>query len=372
MRKKTPQRFDEMRPIERVANASGFLANWSGGIRATQIDEHLWGIMPLLAGGHPCFNGHYSKSAMQQFLLERGLQFIAFESLSWTNGAYTSFWAPKIPGETNFLRGPADLWSSISSNIGQRRGKPQLEALTNPTAAQLAAIFDDRTEPERLSQSIALSLRNMDSHVRGIFEFYHEELTNLLGDGQTDGSNSASTRDQVLFAHIHAFFLHLGSARDYLSALIALRLGHDPLKVDSLAKLLKVINPSEETREPILSLLSSKGYIAKSNDNPSKFQQAGWLWKATDQRNELVHRRTFGDLFLERAGHLIPLDLDDGLYRYVRPLGGKYPANDVFDAILEHYTNANDLFFNTAKIAGYDTSIINLTDGELISIQKEN
>lgn len=370
--KKIPLQLDEMQPVQRIGNAAGFLANWSGGVQAIQADEHRWRILPILTGGRPCVNGSYSKAAMRQFLLERGLQFVAFESMSWTNGAYTSLWSPQIPGQTNFFRGPADLWHSMSSNIGQVRGQPQLAALTNPTREEVAAILDARTEPERLAQSVGLSLRNMDTSVRGIFEFYHEELTNLLAHGQTDGTSSASMRDQVLFAHIHAFFLHLGSARDYLAALIAFRLGHDPHDADSLTNLLKVIGAGDVAGEPLLALLSSRGYIAPRQNNPLKLHQAGWLWHATDQRNELTHRRTYGDLFIEGMGHLSTLDADDGLYRYVRPLGGSYPADDVFDAILKHYGNANELFFAAVGAAGYDASIRILTDADLVSIEEQS
>ena len=372
MTKKVSLRLDEMQPVQRIGNAAGFLANWSGGVQAIQADEHQWRILPVLAGGRPCVNGFYSKAAMRQFLLERGLQFVAFESMSWANGAYTSFWSPQIPGQTNFLRGPAELWHSMSSNIGQVRGQPQLAALTNPTREEVAAILDARTEPERLAQSIGLSLRNMDTSVRGIFEFYHEELTNLLAHGQTDGTSSASMRDQVLFAHIHAFFLHLGSARDYLAALIAFRLGYNPHDADSLTNLLKVIGTTDVAGEPLLALLSSRGYIAQRQNNPSKLQQAGWLWQATDQRNELTHRRTYGDLFIESMGHLNTLDADDGLFRYVRPLGGSYPAGDVFDAILDHYANTNELFFAAAGATGYDASIQTLTSADIVSVEQQS
>lgn len=372
MTTRVPLRLDEMQPMQRVGNASGFFANWSGGIQAIQADEHRWRILPVLTGGRPCVNGFYSKATMRQFLLERGLQFVAFESISWTKGAYTSHWSPQIPGQTNFFRGPADLWHSISSNIGQGRNHPQLAALTNPSREELAAIFDARTEPERLAQSIGLSLRNMDISVHGIFEFYHEELTNLLAHGQTDGTSSASMRDQVLFAHIHAFFLHFGSARDYLAALIAFRLGHNPDDVDSLTELLKVTSPADVAGEPLLALLLSRGYIAQRPNNPLKLQQSGWLWQATDQRNELTHRRTYGDLFIEGMGHLIALDSDDGIFRYVRPLGGSYPADDVFDAILEHYANINELFFAAAGAAGYDSSIPTLTDADIISVEEQS
>ncbi|KKB07867.1 hypothetical protein [Devosia chinhatensis] len=372
MTERVSLRLDEMQPVQRVGNASGFFANWSGGIQAIQADEHRWRILPVLTGGRPCVNGFYSKAAMRQFLLQRGLQFVAFESINWTNGAYTSYWSPQIPGQTNFFRGPADLWQSISSNIGRVRGQPQLAALTNPTREELAAILDARTEPERLAQSISLSLHNMDTSVRGIFEFYHEELTNLLAHGQIDGKRSASMRDQILFAHVHAFFLHLGSARDYLAALIACRLGHNPNVVDSLTNLLKVTSPADVSGEPLLALLSSRGYIAQRPNNPLKLQQNGWLWQATDQRNELTHRRTYGDLFIESMGHLIALDADDGLFRYVRPLGGSYPADDVFDAILEHYANTTELFFAAAGAAGYDANIRTLTDADIISVEEQS
>jgi hypothetical protein len=372
MTKKVSQRLDEMQPVPRIGDAAGFSANWSGGVKAIQADEHRWRILPVLTGGRPCVNGFYSRASMHNYLLERGLQFVAFESISWFKGAYTASWSPRIPGQTNFLRGPADLWHSISSNIGQVRSRPQLAALADLTWEQLAVIYDARTEPERLAQSIGLSLHNMDTSVSGIFEFYHEELINLLAHGQTDGSGSSSMRDQTLFAHIHAFFLHLGSARDYLAGLIALRLKHNPHDIDSLAKLLKVAGPEDCKAEPLLALLSSRGYITQRHEDPSKFKQSGWLWQATDQRNELTHRRNYGDLFIERMGHLDALDADDGLFRYTRPLGGSYPASDVFDAILEHYANANELFYTAAGAAGYDASIRTLTEADIISVEEQS
>jgi len=371
MSKRVSQRLDEMRPIQRTSDASGFFANWSGGIQAIKADEHQWRILPVLTGGRPCANGFYSKAEMQQFLIERGVQFVGFENVSWTNGSYTSSWSPRIPGRTNFLRGPANLWRSISSNIRQIRIQPLLDKLDEPTEEGLAAILDARTEPERLAQSIGLSLRNMDISVRGIFEFYHEELTNLLAHGHTNGTRSASMRDQVLFAHIHAFFLHLGSARDYLATLIAFRLERSAHKTDSLAKLLEVTRLIDVDRDPLLAMLSSQGYITQHQKKPSQLQQAGWLAKATDQRNELTHRRTYGDVFIEKAGHLTVIDEEAGLFRYTRPMGGSYPASDVFDAILTHYAKANELFCAAAETTKYNTSILTITDDDIVCEEEQ-
>lgn len=123
------------------------------------------------------------------------------------------------------MRGPADLWSSVANNIAQIRTADDLAAMPQPNLKQIAALFDNRTEAERLASSISLSLRNMDISVEQIAEFYNEQLVNHMALGKLTGELLSSTLDQALFAHVHSFFVHPGAARDYLAAFCALRLG---------------------------------------------------------------------------------------------------------------------------------------------------
>ena len=302
-------------------------------------------------------------------MLQRGARFVAYQQINWMNGAYTSHWAPYIPGESNFFESPADRWSHVAANLRQARTQPLIEAISDPNRMQIDAILDDHSEPERLARSIALSLRNLDTSVSEVASFYHEELINLLAAGSVGGNRHASMRDQSLYALVHSFFLHLGSARDYLSAFVALQLGMDMTKTDSMARLVDALRGPDTSGSPILHLLASKGYVQPKTAPSTKLEVAGWLDEVTDLRNEFTHRRTYGQKMAEGMGHLRPLDASVGLFRYFRPISWKAVDQDVFDVMISHYEKINELFFAAAGLSGYDMSILRITDEDVISVE---
>ncbi|MET4687431.1 hypothetical protein [Sinorhizobium fredii] len=301
---------------------------------------------------------------------QRGLKFVAFHDIRWMKGAYYSHWAPLIPGQSNLSLSPADLWKNVANNLADARIQAALQTQQSPSPDEMEAIVDAKSEPERLAQSIALSLRNLDTSVEQIASFYNEELTNKLADGKIDGSRSASTRDQALYAQVHSFFLHFGAARDYLATFIAFQLGKDRKRNDAMARLIENTRTADIEGSAILKSLASKGYIAPRENTSGKWDIAGWLQQATELRNELVHKRTYGQKLAERMGHLRPVDLENGLYRYFRPIALDDASNDVFDVIIEHYEKTNELFFATVKASGFDASIPRVTEKDIISIKK--
>jgi hypothetical protein len=353
--------------IPRLGDRHGFLMHWAGGLQSAERDKGRWQILPLQHRGAPHVSGTYSKAEMEAFMTQRGARFVAFQEIIWLKGDFTSHWAPLILGERNFHESPADLWSRAANNHGQARAKPVIQALQNPTLDQIAAIRDAHSQPERIARSISLSLRNLDTSVSQIAEFYHEELTNLVAGGMTDGRRSSSTRDQNLYALVHSFFLHLGTARDYLAAFVAFELGMNVTKIDAMSRLVDVIRAPHIARSAILAMLEGKGYIKPIGHPSTKWKDAGWLNEATDLRNEFTHRRTYGDMTAEQMGHLRPLDADVGLYRYVRPVSWKGGDQDVFDVILDNYERTNELFFAAAKLSGQNLSIMHITEKDIIS-----
>ncbi|WP_143748662.1 hypothetical protein [Mesorhizobium sophorae] len=360
---------DVMQPIPRIGDGHAFLINWAGGLQSAEKDKDQWHILPLQHGNKPHASGYYSKAAMQAFMTQRGVRFIAYQQINWMKGEYTSHWAPLIPGENNFSESPANLWSHVAGNLSRARAQPLIGTIENPTIAQIEAIRDAHSEPERLARSISLSLRNLDTSVAEIAAFYHDELTNFLAAGKVDGLRSSSMRDQTLYALVHSFFLHLGGARDYLAAFVALKLGMDITKTDSMARLIEALRGPDNSGSPILQLLASKGYVRPKATPSTKWEAAGWLDEVTDLRNELTHRRTYGHTMAERMGHVCPIDADVGLYRYFRPISWKTSDQDVFDVMIGHYERVNELFFAAAKLSGHDISILQITDKDVISLE---
>ncbi len=360
---------DTMQPIRRVADGGGYLVHWSGGLQAAEQLQNRWVILPVLHNGGPHANGYFTKEGLQLFLRERGLRFVALEETNWTNGEFNGHWAPVVPGHTGGqIPGPADLWSNIARNLDLRRMAPYL-ADKNISAEELERVSDAQEPPERLARSISLSLRNLDRSVQEISQYYHEELVNGLSAQRTDGLRYASTRDQGLYARVHSFFLHLGSARDYLASFVALQLGLNPAKTDSMARLVDELRGEDPggAKSAPLGLLISNGYVEPLGAPSTKWKLAGWLAEVTDLRNEFVHRRTYGHTSAEKTGRLVPIDEANGIYRYFRPISWGNGTPDVYDVIAFHYAKLSALLMTSAQSSGHDTAMMTLTDDNVIS-----
>ena len=246
----------------------------------------------------------------------------------------------------------------------------KISALDQPTLEQISAILDNRTEAERLAKSISLSLRNMDISMEHIAEFYHEKLVDHMASGRLrEGERTASTYDQILYAHVHSFFMHLGAARDYLAAFCAIRIGENPEKIDSFARLTANIRPKHFEIDSILQIFYEKGYFLEKSGSSTKFELAGWMKEVTDLRNELIHRRSYGDRFLERAGYIKAVNHDAGLYRYIRPIVFKNNENDVQNFILRHYQEMTSLCHATAVASGNNIDMKTISDDDIISAE---
>ncbi|MCV3243466.1 hypothetical protein [Mesorhizobium sp. ZC-5] len=368
---KIPVCQQQTRRVTRQSDGDAFYQIYSGGMRAAEASDNAWHIEPVLDGGHPCAKGFMPTAMMQGFFRQQAFTFIAFHRIGWFKGNYHSSWCPFIPGQTNHLQGPADLWSNVAGNISRARTAGDLAAMAQPTREQIAARLDNRTEAERLASSISLSLRNMDISVEQIAEFYNEQLVNHMASDSLEGKRSSSTLDETLFAHVHSFFMHLGAARDYLAALCALRIGKDPQKVDSFARLAEAVRPEHFAADDLLQLLQARGYFRQKPTSSVKFESAGWMEEVTDLRNEFMHRRPYGDRFIERMGFAQPIDREAGLYRYVRPILLKNAEDDVQNVILRHYREMTALCHAAAATSGNDLSILTLTDAEIISVEFE-
>jgi hypothetical protein len=267
------------------------------------------------------------------------------------------------------MRGPADLWSNIATNLSERRTKNALTGIQQPQYNKIAEILDNHTEAERLALSIGLSLRSMDISAEQITEIYNEQLVNHMASGCISGERvSDLTLDQSLFAHVHSFFMHLCAARDYLASLCALEIGKDPVKVDSFAKLVDHVRVEHFSSNPILNLFYTRGYFQKKSTSSTKYETAGWMKEVTELRNTFMHRRPYGSLFVEQMGFVEPVDLDAGVFRYVRPIRLDNTESDVQNVILQNYREITRLCYDSAVESGLDYSIMNIGKDDIISI----
>lgn len=360
---------DKIFPISRQPDGEGFQVCCIGGFRAGMVDDHRWAIDPVLDKGRPTGKGFLTRSQLFDLMDKTRLTPIAFQRHGWHRGEYHSSWSPIIPGRKNHALGPADLWGNIAMNRVESPADVNLQDTATPTLEQVGAIFDDRTEEERLALSISLSLRSMDISVEQIAEFYHEQLVDLMAAGLTDGRHAGGSQDQTLFSHVHSFFLHLGAARDYLAALVAARLSKDPSKVDSMGRLVDMLRPKHFGSDALLDLLADRKYIDPIPEKPNRRQMSGWLQDVSALRNQFVHSRPYGSRYVESFGRIVAVAPEAGLYRYKRPVVIENNADaDALDVVAYHYKCATGLFQDLAEASGSDTSMLRLTDKDIISV----
>lgn len=363
---------DTWRTMPRQPDADIFCMHCTGGFRAAKIDNDRWTIEPIFEDGEARTKGFLTNIQLRKMVRIGEFRVLGFQSSGWTNGEWHSSWKPIIPTESNHFRSPADIWSSISSNLFSTTRAQRLRGLKDPDHSKLANILDDCTVEERLARAISLSLRSMDIAVEQIAEHYNEQLVNKMYAGDVEGQRSSNTMDQNLFAHVHAFFLQLGTARDYLAAFISNRLGMDAShgKVDTMSALRRELRAIHAGRDPILDLLIHKKWLTPDQSNADRWTTSGWLKEITDLRNEIVHRRPYGSVYAEKFGWATPVHAELGLYRYFRPIEIKeQPERDLLDVICSHYRRCTGLFFEAANGSGLNGAMMTLTDKDIISLK---
>jgi hypothetical protein len=359
---------DITEPLRRPKDGRGEYLHCTGGLRAAKVKVDTWQIEPILSNGVPSAKGFFSLRELQIFLRDTGFTPIAFESFYWKDGDYHSYWSPLIPKRQNHLRGPSDLWGSISTNLSKIRRGDTFKNMNDLNLDDVAEIMDDRTREEALARSISLSLRSMDISVEKIADFYNEQVTNLSASGKTSGQRAQTSLDQTLYAHVHSFFLHLGAARDYLAAYVAANLGM-AVKVDDMARLVGKLKNNSFGANPIISQMRDKGFLAPKPGGSEGWKVAGWLEDASLLRRQFVHHRPYGSMFSEGAGWLIPIHQDVGLFRYFRPIHiENQPERDVFDEIIRHYIQCIEMFQDAAEISGQNTEMLTITHDDVLSM----
>lgn len=355
-----------VRWIPRIKDGESFYLHFSGGIRAGRIQGDRWAIEPVLAQKRPASFGNFSKSDIWKMASFFRIAPIAFQNSGWRNGSYYSNWVPIIPGQSNHMIGASDLCRNISARIGDKRRRSRLDGLTNATRENFVAIVDDEQPDEKLAQFIALSLRGMDISVEEIAAFYHERLIDLMATERLKGERVSGTLDQVLNTHVHSFFMHAGAARDYLGSFIALKVGEDPVAVDSYKSLCKKLRSRHLDADPMLAELIRRGLIKESKQK-GQWQTGGWMWELTELRNTFTHRRPFGSRFAEGSGRAVSLSAAGQFYRYTRPFETD-TGEDVLDIVVKQYQRVIELFHCLAKISGFDSEITVITDDDIIEV----
>ena len=353
-------------PIDPLPDGEALYRHYTGGLRAAEIEIDQWVIEPLLENGKPIAKGYFTQAEIQKLTKDKGLHFIAFQTMGWSSGAFYSKRVPFIPNRNIHMRGPADLWGSIGSRLFSERAELLEAANPDPTLEELQSLYDQPRPEEAFAKSISNSLRSMDVNLMQIWELYHQQLLQQMHINKTSLEQYSTTQDQNLFAHVHSFFLHIGAARDYLGAFIAARTGFSIDKVDSMGRLIPKLRSNHIRSDELLTLLVNKNMLQSTPSRVDRWQSCGWLKDVSELRNNLVHKNPYGSKSIEKGGTLECIDWEMGMFGYQRTIQVAGKNFELFDVLLQHYRNCLELFQDAAEATGLDSQILTLTEKDIV------
>ncbi len=267
--------------LHREIDGGAFNLLFTGGLRTSKKATDKWFISPVKFDDKPCAKGPYTKNELQRIARDLHIVAIAFQEIGWNGGEYNSHWQPILPSGINNSTSAANTWGKIASNIGNARNEGFFRSTNSPSEDEIAQIFDEHEPSEAAARYISYTLRGLDVSIEQVADYYNEQLVNDIAAGSVNGEQSDSTRSNSLYAHVHAFFLHIGMARDYLATLIAHQIGlddtnsHPRKKTDSMAKLVDRMRKSNLPENEVLAVLFEVGDIVGDPRKPDRFQTSG-------------------------------------------------------------------------------------------------
>lgn len=323
--------YVEIEGLRRSTTTAAAELHITGGARAVSAPEKHWSWFPVLQEGRVTQLSPLPSNRIDALANELKATLFGGDQISGLEGPLVSrIWTP-LDGRHSGEPQPADLWGAISSNA-------------------------DKAGDERyadLAEYISFSLRAAGIRLRDASDRYHEQLMAAIQEGRKPGEKYSNIPMDDLRLAFHSVLSELASARDYLAASLAYKLGA-PEKIDALAPLarwLRAPAQSDVSHGPILSEML-EAYDREGSDP--------WLWELTDYRNRFTHREPIGGgaarwlryVDMQRNGFTVPLielplsseegEPDAlghfvGFYRRMTKLLGKAAANAPFDSAFPHF-----------------------------------
>ncbi len=344
--------------------------HFSGGVKAWTGGNDEWFFGPILHRGKPALAGVLRQSELRSEISQMKLVPIVYERRTSIDGATSVMWKTADPIKVGDHLTATDVWGTISTNLKQSRLDRFLERSPNASREEIVSVLGRSSPEERFSDYISDSLRCIDICIGAICSYYNEQLISFLVKGRRIGERSSSVADLPFIANVHSFFLHLGSARDYLAALIAHRCGLSET-VDAMSRLIPKLSPAAISDDMILRHLLEIGYLA-TKDGSSSVKAAGWLENVSKIRNELIHKRPFGSHQDEKYGQIEAAGESEGRCKFRKPIHvNSRSTSDTLDFISEIYRNTTRLFGNLAIASGYEAKIPIINRKDIIRFSKQ-
>ena len=279
--------------------------HFTGGLRARR-HQGGWMIGPLLKGGDIVEMGPVPESQLNSVAAELSVRvFGADETVMGDPYLPTRIWEPFVglkptPGL------PTELWANIAHHSSGAGDEGYAE----------------------LARYVAVCLRAADIRLRDISDGYGAQLLSALNSGMKVDHRFENMPLADLHLAIHSFVAEMGSARDYLAAIVGRQLGA-PTNKDSLARLIDWLDADARQAEAAMpvSVTLTKGWV--DLEDP-------WLKQLTEYRNLFLHRGPMGARGIESAPRLAAFASPYGEVRTLMlPIPRRLEGTETVDALAQ-------------------------------------
>jgi hypothetical protein len=199
---------------------------------------------------------------------------------------------------------PTETWASISYHANEAKDK----------------------EYATLARHVSICLGASNVRLRDLSDGYHTQLLSALHNKTPIGNIFENIPLRDIHLAIHSLVTEMGSARDYLAAIVGRQIGAPPKKTDSLARFIDWLGKAGRAHDdnPI-TVQFLQGW--RDQNDP-------WLKQLTEYRNLFLHRSPMGARGLESAPRLAERDTTHGKLRTLEiPIPHRIESKKMVDAL---------------------------------------
>lgn len=317
--------------LKRGTTQSAYELHITGGIRAV-LNNRLWSWFPVLEASKLGRLRPLPINKVAELAKDIGAELFGGDQLSGMETSLVSrAWTP-LDGPHDGGLQPADLWRAIAGNA---------ESAGDKKYASFA-------------QHIAFSLSAAGIRLRDASDHYRDQLHAAIEEKRLPGKRFSNIPIYDLQLAFHSVLSELASARDYLAAAIAAKLGA-PDRIDALNRFSEWVRASSRSEMRVLPVVEQM---------LQAYDQAGsdpWLHQLTEYRNMFLHHKPLGASDAARWLRYDERERSGIIYPIIElPLGDADPSAPGRDALIrfvELYRHMTNLLSLAASHAPYDTSL---------------
>jgi len=312
-----------------------------GGLRS-ELTKEGWVLGPIVKGTSLIGLGPFSADQVQPLLEALNLRPFGSDTTLLDDPYLPArIWRPFV-GEDLEGNLPTESWASIGYH------------------ADLAG----DVEYAKLARYISVCLRATNVRLRDLSDGYRAQLLSALRDRTPIGHPFDNLPLSDIHLAIHSLVAEMGSARDYLAAVVGRQIGAPPKRSDSLARLVEWLE---------------KGLGRAQCENPLVVQFLHgwrdpvdpWLKQLTEYRNLFLHRGPMGARGFESAPRLAERATALGRLRTIEiPIPRRVDSDEMVDALIL-FTRLHWFIFNlgaqVARHSPYPSTLPAITSDDLVS-----